>query len=76
MASSIRFHSKWYTYSSNGSISHAMFSTKSQGDNMTGGDLIKTIAEEHDLSLAKSQRIVKTLFDSIAEVKHSCKILF
>lgn len=36
-------------------------------NNLTKPDIIKEVAEHHDLTLAKSERIVNTIFDTIAE---------
>ena len=36
---------------------------------LTKKDLCEIIAEEHDLSVSKSKRILNTVFDSIVEVR-------
>ena len=41
--------------------------TTSTSNNLTKTELIKEVAEHHELTLAKSERIVNTIFDTIAE---------
>lgn len=38
-------------------------------ETLTRTGLAKLVSEEHELTVAKSERIVKTVFDSIVEVR-------
>lgn len=51
------------------------FSTSPDKPPLTRQDLIKAVADEHELTMAKSERVVKTVLDSIVEVSLSLSLL-
>lgn len=44
----------------------------SKGETINRRDLAKAIAEEHDLSIVQTERIIKSVFDTIVEVSNFC----
>lgn len=50
-------------------LKQALSSSAKEKNYVFKKDLVKAVAEEHELTLAKSERIVSTVFDTIFEVR-------